>query len=364
MLYENGFSELSFYGYFNGFINGVGQAQTFTSGWFSMAFYNTNLGSYENTNSTVEDGYGVATVITPTFQIGEVNDAFWLNGTTLIICGNFNFLSEDGPGGATGFLPVKPGMTGFAVGDFSGTAPTYWGGSPTVAGGYQYGLCLRFSEALSSAGTDIFLCSGNPPVPPLIYNGSTNTLVFATGPVPPAGSIRQSWNCIISPAVAIDIGFGPTKYDFILYQDIITPFETYVLWFSAATGNVAQAMIPTPTGVASQYVQVVYPVQYGGPYTGLPSLGWFNDTTGFTQLAGLNFEGKDGLYVFDPAVHGGLAFTGVFFAEGVAAPGYTTATFATGGVPQGPPQSQSYIATKDLKGWIQIGAKTQGITYT
>jgi hypothetical protein len=249
-------------------------------------------------------------------------------------------------------------MTGFAVGDFSGTPPTIWGASPTVLGGFQAGICLRLSASLPNT---VIAAGGNAP---LLYNTTANTLAYATGPIPAAPSMRQSWNCI--GGGQIDIGFGINLYDFVLYQDIVA-LEMYVIWFSAATAQVAQPLIPTPTGVAPDYHQITYPVQYGGPYTGLSSYGITADSSSVAPspiLASLVMQGKDGLYRFDPVVHASLAFTGVFFAEGVAAPGYTNATFATGGVPQGPPQSQSYIATKDLKGWIQIGAKTDGITYT
>lgn len=359
MIYENNNQELGFYGRFNGYVNGVGGGQTFTTGWFSMGFYNTTLGSYEGTNGTVEEGYGVAYSTAPNFEVGEVTDAFWLpNGTTLCIVGNWNFLSEDGPGGATGFLPVQLGMNGFAVGDFSGTPPTIWGASPLVAGGFQEGICLR--EAVSLPNT-LIAAGFNAP---LLYDTTANTLAYATGTIPASPSMRQSWNCVCGGQ--IDIGFGINLYDFVLYQDIVA-LEMYVIWFSAATGSVAQPMIPTPTGVAPDYHQVTFPVQYDGPYTSLSSYGItarYGGPTPSPILAAVVMQGKDGLYRFDPAVHASLAFTGIFFAEGVAAPGYTAATFATGGVPQGPPQSQSYIATKDLKGWIQIGAKTNGITYT
>nr|WPF46437.1 MAG: hypothetical protein [Lake Baikal virophage 2] len=359
ILYYNNNQELGFFGRFNGYINGVGQATTFNSGWFSMGFYNCVLGSYEGIASTVDVGFGVAITLAPAFDVGSVNDAFWLPaGDLLCIVGSWNFLSQDGPGGATGFLPAAAGMTGFARGDFSGLAPTIWGASPTVLGGFQSGICLRISASLPDT---LIAAGGNAP---LFYNTTANTLAYATGPIPTAPSMRQSWNCI--GGGQIDIGFGIANYDFVLYQDIVA-LEMYVIWFSAATAQVAQPLIPTPTGVAPEYYQITYPVQYGGPYTGLSSYGITADSSSVAPspiLASLVMQGKDGLYRFDPVVHATLAFTGVFFAEGVAAPGYTAATFATGGVPQGPPQSQSYIATKDLKGWIQIGAKTDGITYT
>jgi hypothetical protein len=333
------------FGNFDGFVNGA----TTITGWWSIAKWNLTSGGYDTAGTTVAIE-GLAVSFDANVSPGNIEDAYLGFANNLYIVGAWDFVASVGT--PIAWNPVPPTMTGFAVW-VQGQNPNPWVSTPTVAGGFQAGTCIR--PSLTQVG--YLMMTGSTPIDPLFYNLSANVLIYSTGAIPPAP--QQGWrNCIASNA-NIDIGFGANTYDFVLYQDKNSG-DMFVIWFvlSAPPSNppLAQALLPSPTGLKPYFVPNLFPPSYNGPYTGFTSYG-IEIITPLVGAVALNVMATGGIYRFDPAIHANLDFTGAFYFNGVLK---TTARFSTAN--QGN-ESQSFVASTSLKAWIQTGAKTNGLTY-
>jgi hypothetical protein len=343
-------------GDFNTYQNGSGAGATYPLGWYSIAYYNvvyggsaSPYGQYGTTALTVGAGYGVQisnNLAYPNNTPGYIADAWWSGAfQKLYIAGNWSYLTID----TASAFPAPANMGGFAVGNFTLPSGNKWVATPTAgAVPIPQAICLR--PSVSQANNLIIANNASSNVLQF-FNTTTGVFTVATGGVP-VGQMRPFINSITSGT--IDIGFGPTAYDFVFYQDIVN-LQTEVIWFSTPTVFVAQPLSPGITNVAPDY----YPKP---PPGNLSSLGIQVQYAPFTNSPlQLQIAGKDGYYVYDPTVAGAnLVFSGTFFKGGA---GYSNANFSTTGLVLGG-LSQSYIAQKGLKGWIQVGFETTGLTYT
>jgi hypothetical protein len=348
MLYNG--TQLYIFGLYNCYQNGVGNAGVTVKGFYSIGIYNTSFGGFGSQNgaylpiaNVVGDGYGVQGQQGspyPDNLPGFIADACFV-GSKLCIAGQWSFLTID----TTSSIAPPAGMGGFAVGDFALTG-NKWVNTPSAgAVAIPQAICLRISV---SQANNIIIANNSPSNVLQFFNTTTGAFTVVTGAVP-VGQMRP-WNNSIAGAT-IDIGFGLVANDVVLYQDI-TNLQTEVIWFSTATGFVAQPLSPTPTNVAPDY----YPKP---PPGNLSSMGI--QLAQITPTIQLQMAGKDGYYVYDPTTAGAnLVFSGTFFKDGT---GYSNANFATAGLLLGG-RSQSYVAQKGLKGWIQVGFETTGLTYS
>ena len=322
---------LWFFGKFNRLdVNGANAGQ-----FLSIAKYNIATLELVEGLTLLNAGYGAsmdATGATP----ATINDALFTPAGKLVIVGEWNWLRSNNNQPS----PAPVNMSGFAVGDFT-LAPNPWVNTPSVAGGFNYGISLATSVALADT---IIALPNTTPALPMLYTISANTLAYAGGSAPPA-QLKCYLNSIVGGTT--DLGLGNLPYDFILYQDVVA-LTTWVAFFATASGTTLQALTPSPTGVAPEYTPATLPAGVSSPYLGLSSYG----------LKFIVFQGKDGLYSYDPTIHANLVFTGSFYYNGTL---YATATFSGA---TNAHEAQSYIGTKDLKSWIQIGAKTNGLTYS
>jgi len=118
----------------------------------------------------------------------------------------------------------------------------------------------------------------------------------------------------------------------------------YVGYLTTATGTAVQELLPAPTGVIAPFVDGIL-----GAY-GLQRI------PNFLLIAGLIGE-----YEYDPATHPNITFTTtppMTWKDPSGTPGHTNAIFST------PYNSQSYIASTDLKSWIQIGMNSPNLSYS
>jgi hypothetical protein len=323
---------LWFFGKFNRFfVNGVNTGQ-----FLSIAKYNIATLELVDGLDLLTAGYG-ASMDTTGATPATINDALFTPAGKLVIVGEWNWLRYNNN------QPFPAPMNGFAVGDFT-LAPNPWVNTPSVAGGFNYGISLATSVSLADT---IIALPNTTSALPMLYTISANTLAYAGGSAPPA-QLKCYLNSIVGGTT--DLGLGNLPYDFILYQDVVA-LTTWVAFFATASGTTLQALNPFPTGVAPEYTPATLPAGVSSPYLGLSSYG-------LKFIVFIVFQGKDGLYSYDPTIHANLVFTGSFYYNGTI---YTTATFSGATNAR---EAQSYIGTKDLKSWIQIGAKTNGLTYS
>jgi hypothetical protein len=333
------------FGNFDGFADGA----TAITGWWSIAKWNLTTGGYDTVGTTVGI-QGLAVSFDANVSPGDIQDAYLGFANNLYIVGAWSFVASVGT--PIAWNPIVPGMSGFAVW-VQGQNPNPWVSTPTIVGGFQAGTCIR----PSLTQVDYLMMTGGAPIDPLFYNLNTNALFYSTGTIPLAP--QQGWrNCIASSA-NIDIGFGANTYDFVQYQDK-TSGDMFVIWFvlTAPPPNppLAQALLPSPTGLKPYYVPNLFPPSYNGPYTGFTSFGIEIITLPASSPL-LQVMATGGIYRFDPAIHANLDFTGNFYFDGTL---YGTARFSTAN--QGN-ESQSFVSTTSLKAWIQTGAKTNGLSY-
>lgn len=333
------------FGNFDGFADGA----TAITGWWSIAKWNLTTGGYDTAGTTVGI-QGLAVSFDANISPGDIQDAYLGFANNLYIVGSWSFVASVGT--PIAWNPVAPGMNGFAVW-VQGQNPNPWVSTPATGGGFQGGTCIR--PSLTQVG--YLMMTGSTPIDPLFYELNLNLLTYSTGAIPSAP--QQGWrNCIVSSA-NIDIGFGASTYDFVLYQDK-TSGDMFVIWFNltAPPSNppLAQALLPSPTGLKPLYVPNLFPPSYNGPYTGFTSFG-IEIITPPASTPVLQVMATGGIYRFDPAIHANLDFTGSFYFDGTL---YGTARFSTAN--QGN-ESQSFVSATSLKAWIQTGAKTNGLSY-
>jgi hypothetical protein len=313
----------------------------------SIGIFDLNANNYYDTIQLRALGLGVGlNALTPGgIPIpGEVYDAYGGFGGVSVVGYWEQVLQTNGL-----FTAVSAGMTGFGNCVF-GSGVNTWSSTPTIAGGFQYGYCLRQSfSSLNPA--DNLIMVGVAPNTPIFYNITANTLTATTGAIP--AFPQQGWINSITGSASIDIGFGVNAYDLVMYQDK-TSGDLFVVYFANATGLVAQPLTPTPTGLKPLFIQAPFPPTYVGPYTGFPNYG-INIIT--TPSPAVYVVATGGLYKYDPASHSNLDFTGNFYYNGALK---NTARFSTANLGN---ESQAFVASTSLKAWIQTGAKTDGLTY-
>ena len=344
---------LYIFGIFNCYQAIVSSQPTNTKGFYSIALYSVNFGGYASQNGQYADpnavvtaGYGVQISNAsgyPDNVPGEVSDAY-IAGSKLYIAGSWISLSID----TTSSFPAPAGMGGFAVHDSSLPVSNKWTNTPSAgAVAIPEAICLR--PSVSQANNIIIANNGSSNVLQF-FNMTTGVFTVATGAVP-IGQMRPNYNSITG--ATIDSGVGAQPTDFLIYQDVVN-LQIEVIYFITSTGFIAQPLSPTPSNVAPDY----YPKP---PPGNLPSFGIQIIPAPFFQALQLQIAGKDGYYVYDPTTAGAnLVFSGTFFKDGS---GYSNANFATAGLILGG-RSQSYVASQGLKGWIQVGFETTGLTYT
>ena len=120
--------------------------------------------------------------------------------------------------------------------------------------------------------------------------------------------------------------------------------EQYVGYITTAGGAVVNELLPAPTGVTAPFVDGIL-----GAY-GIQRIPNF-----------LLISGTIGEYEYDPATHPTITFTTtppMTWKDPSGTPGHTNAVFSTAY------NSQSYIASSDLKSWIQIGMNSPNLSYS
>ena len=313
-----------------------------SGGFMSLITYNTSTNAYDLSPNVLNGGLGVRL----SGGAGTVNDLYWNTATTsLLVVGEFDELVVD----ANTNLPAPANSHGLAKWTLPIIPGTAWLSTPTGAPTpVPDGICCR---PMVSQGAGIFVVCGSSGIP-VAYNIATNATNALTGTYP-SPAIPFSFNCAVGGTT--DIGAGQVAYDFILYNDT-TNLVCYVYWYSAANGTLATALTPAPTGFIPDTTGGV--ILNGGIYL-------FIDYDPIVPVNVLQVAAKGSIYRYAADTHATINFTlgtmatpFIGFIENGAL--YHTVSF------NGPtcPQSQSYISNSGKTAWIQIGAKTAGITYS
>lgn len=313
-----------------------------STGYRSMILYNTVANQYATSSVCLNAGLGVRLSGGP----GTINDAYWDGTNSLIIVGEFDELCVD----ENTNTPAPAASHGLAKWLLTLTPGTAWSTTPTGAPtAVPDGICCR--PMVSQGAGVVCVCGGSGiPVAYNIATGATNALT-GTYPVP---AIPFGYNCVVGGTT--DLGGGQLAQDIILYQDT-TNNVCYCYYFTAANGTASTALTPIPTGFI--------PDTTGGILSNC-GIYLFFDVDPLVPVFVVQVGAKDSIYRYDAAAHGTLVFTlGTpatpligFYENGTL---YHTATFTAA---NGGHESQSYIANQGKTSWIQIGAKTAGLTYT
>lgn len=336
-------SELWIFGAFS-LILTQGASPVPAGGYFSMIIYDLASGNYKLASDILTAGFGAKLSGGP----ATINDAFYDGNGKLAIVGEFDQLvispSSD--------FPVPVNSTGVAVWELILTpGANFWVNTPTgTPNAFTNGICCR--SIVSQGANNVMIC-GDSGIP-VFLNMTTKTTTNATGTYP-SPVIPFGFNCIVSGTT--DIGAGQLPYDFILYQDV-TNLACYCYYFSTANGTLGTILPPTPTGFI--------PDTTGNELANC-GIYLFFDTDPLVPVYVLQVGAKDSIYRYDPNTHVSMSFTlGTpssplppgFYFDGVL---YHTATFTA---TNGGHESQSYIANQGKNAWVQIGGKTNGLTYT
>ena len=315
-----------------------------SGGFLSMILYDTAANAYDLSPDVLTLGLGVRLAGSP----GTINDAYWADAplNELIIVGEFDEFAQDD----TTFVAAPANAHGVAKWNLGAGAGAYWSTTPSGAPtAVPDGICVR---PILSQGANVLMICGSSGIP-VQYNLGSNATTALTGTYP-SPAIPFSFNCITSSS-STNIGVGLGAYDFILYNDT-TNLVCYVYYFTAANGTLGTALSPSPTGFVPDDESGV--ILNGGIYI-------FTDFIPVVPVNYLQVAAKSSIYRYDSNTHATINFTLGSIATpllGFIENGtlYHTVEF------DGPtcPQSQSYIANSGKTAWIQIGAKTAGITYS
>ena len=269
---------------------------------------------------------------------GDVLGWYVVNGTNGLVDNNFP------SGNSAGFAVYS--SDGLIIG---GNA---WALNSSAAVYPPFNMNTSYDIKLSSALAGHLICAGQQSA---IVDVTTDPINYAWTQLGDAGAstpivagwdpqvqgyynsilINQSVNQPSGPAIVGDwcvwIGTGVTK-------------EQYVGYLTTATGTAVQELLPAPTGVTAPFTDGIL-----GAY-GLQRI------PNFLLLAGTIGE-----YEYDPATHPNITFTTtppMTWKDPAGTPSLTNAIFST------PYNSQSYIASTDLKSWIQIGMNSPNLSYS
>jgi hypothetical protein len=220
--------------------------------------------------------------------------------------------------------------------------------TPVGAAGIDYGFCVRESTTIPNhlivtgevgAGQQVILC-----------DYTTNVTSAPNTNVPGWANTDAYYNSIASGQVEVTAGGGLVQCDFVMLMEVGKEVSVYYWGAGVAFPYQATALLPIPAGLI--------PDDTGGAPTS------YGIQVGLDQVISaniLNVSCKTALFEYSPDQHPtGIAFTlapGFGYRQGNTIT--TTATFAVPAY-----QSQSYIASADLKNWIQIGAVAPSLTYT
>jgi len=313
-------------------------------GFFSMIIYDLAGGDYKPASFVLSVAFGAKLSGGP----APINDAYYDGLGKMVIVGEFDELCVDNAGTT---FPVPANSTGVALWEISLTpGANFWINTPTgTPNVFTNGICCR---SVVSQGANVVMVCGNSGIP-VFLDMPTRTTTDATGTYP-SPVIPFGFNCIVSGTT--DIGAGQLPYDFILYQDD-TNLECFCYYFETANATLGTILPPTPTGFI--------PDTTGGEIANC-GIYLFYDTDPLVPVYVLQVGAKDSIYRYSSNTQVSMAFTlGTtsgpppgFYFDGVL---YHTATFTA---TNGGHESQSYIANQGKNAWVQIGGKTNGLTYT
>lgn len=320
------------------------------TGYLSVCCFDTDANAWSSIATSVGPaGLGVAyTDGTP----GIINDA-WIDNLSLFFAcaGEWEQLAITMSPDT--FFPAPATFKGFAVSNqvspFPGPGLNRWANTPAGAAGLDYGFCVRESTAIpgylivageyDGASQQVILC-----------DIASSTTSAPNTNAPGWAGVNAGYNSIASGQVEVTAGGGLVQCDFVMLMEVGKDVSIYYFPAGIVFPYTATQLLPNPAGLI--------PDDTGGAITS------YGIRVGLDQVINaniLNVSCKTALFEYSPDQHPtGIAFTlaaGFGFKQG-----NTTTTTATFAVPAF--QSQSYIASADLKNWIQIGAVAPSLTYT
>lgn len=348
-----------------------------SSGYLSCAVYNANISvfSFLSAVDTKNLGLGLRQA---SGDAGYISDVIYdsVRGfflfTGLFSTGSNLTLSDYDFDSGNNVAFAKLGWTTAGP---TPTPATRWSNTPVSA--LTSASCIRPSQSLLPAGQNYLISvatSGG--VAPWVYDAVANTITQTPpGAAPTTGNNACFFNSIAGVTNLDLLNTGtPANYDVVLYTNTQNPASQTIIYF---TGNstTSLALSPTPT-----YVVPVYDVDggvqpinagvsaFGISITGLGDPAAVPPTMNIAGAGSVvSSQTKGSIYIYDPFLNPTLDFTfddptkNKFIINGSSK---TTARFST---PISPPftlpQSQSYVASKDLTSWIQIGASSTSLTY-
>lgn len=344
---------------------------TTVPGFLSCAVYNYDIGNsaYISVQDTF-DVYGLG-LSQGLNAAGNIQDVIYdsVRGFFLFVgfflSGKENFGTDyqfDG-GNDVGFAKLTWGAGGPAP---SGSR---WNNTPVTTLGAGSAYCIRLSQSLTG-GDKYLLSNANQGQPVSIYDATANTITAAPMGATPVGVGDAScfFNSIAGATNFDLLGTGsPANFDVVLYVNRQDPPSQIIVYF---TGNstTSVALPPTPTGVVPIFGGGTQPINFGVSPYGINISGLGDPAAPATlNIGGAGAVGqsqqKGSIYTYDPSTVANLDFTfadptkNKFIYDGAAK---STARFSTAATL---PQSQSYVASKDLTSWIQVGASTTSLTY-
>jgi hypothetical protein len=270
------------------------------------------------------------------FVCGDVLDTASLAGGGGITPNIYN-----PPNNNDGFLVFAASFTGTGV-ITSWDATSEQGGAPfnTIEASY-----IKYSSALANTlivmGNQCFFVDTTAGLNQLVYTAipSAPAAGFPAGLVGFTNSVAV--NATINPPSPAPAITG----DFLLFLQTGPNGAQYVGYITTATGQTIQPLDPIPTNVPTEpFIGVIF-YNYG--------INYFD--------GGLHIAGQDAEYVFDPAIHTTIDFTTTpptLFKIPAGTPNLTKALFSTSY------QAQSYIASVDLKYWIQLAPQNPNLSYS
>ena len=330
-------------GYFNAIKDNVG---AFNGGFGSIFVFNLSTSAIENNLVATNSGFGVYNGASD-FPVGYITDGVWVaSGQYFVITGAWTHLAVDS--NSRNLAPCE----GFAVLDASiGAGSNRWANSPvnnTIGDAYS----LFVSTSLTN--TVIFTSNaGNP----WLWSWSTPTVISpAGGAFPSAPYSMGTFQNITGGSIDL-LGTGVANYDLVYYTDTTSApqMRSVVVYFTGGSTTVAGTLLPNPTGMIPNYLPYVE-----GPFLGQPCYGIQYYPAGLAP-ASIRVASLDSVYQYDNNTTPTLNFIlspapKGFYRDGVR---YDVARFTTAlGY-----ESQAYVATRDLQGWIQVGAKSTNLSY-
>jgi hypothetical protein len=350
------------YGCFNAIATAAGNPFTssgYVAGFASFAAYEIATGSWDLPGGMLSFGLGVYLNVVNPAAVGIITDAVRVGGTKIIITGEF-LLFETTAGGQ-----VPATCAGFAVYDETQT-PNPWVNSP-VNTDINGGFCVRPSASIANS----YIVAVGEVVATFevsrlyVYNIAANTLTAATGAVAtlPQSSTISSFNTITG--LTINIGAGAAPHDFILVSSPTTSPPFIKVLYMTGGGLGTTFLNPNPTGLIPQSYppppvsQALYLITPEQSAFGISNT-FGNSSPGLVIGISQNFKAQWNLPSGAPIVFTlGPSPKGFYYNDVL----YNTATFAPG-VGTALYSSQMLVATADLNGWINVGAKTTSLTYT